>query len=337
MTTRTLDLVTRLARTLDPRLLAVAGAACISVSAILMKTSGTSAATAGLFRCVLALPVLLPLALAERHRTGPRPWRRGLVDLGAGLLLGVDLVFWGMCIGRLGAGIATVLVNVQVVIVPLLAWLVHRERMSVRFLAVVPVMLVGVALAAGVAGTDAEASLTGALLGVAAGAAYAGYLFLLRGGGEAVRHQVQPVLAATVGAAVTSLVLGLATSSLDLTPGWPAWGWLAALALSGQVCGWLLITAALPRLRANVGPTLLLLQPVLAVLLSVLLLGERPGGWQLAGCAVVVLGVWATTTGRAARRPAPAASVRSPVDARVGHGERLGAAVGDADHLRTCG
>lgn len=312
--------MTRAARTVDPRLLAVAGAGCISVSAILVKTSGTSAATAALFRCLLALPVLLPRALAERRRTGPRPWRRGVVDLGAGLLLGIDLVFWAMCIARLGAGIATVLVNVQVVIVPLLAWLVHRERMSVRFLAVVPAMLVGVALAAGAVGSDAEASFTGALLGVAAGAAYAGYLFLLRGGGDAVGHRVQPVTTATVGAAVAALVLGLATSSLDLTPGWPAWGWLAALALSGQVCGWLLITAALPRLRANVGPTLLLLQPVLAVLLSILLLGERPDAWQLAGCAVVVLGVWATTTGRAARRPAPAPSGTTPDPVTVRRG-----------------
>src|SRR5690606_37405096 len=167
----------------------------------------------------------------------------------------------------------------------------------------VPVMLLGVGLAAGAVGAVGQlrgsAALWGAVLGTAAGAAYAGYLFLLRGGDdEGVRHRAQPVLAATVGAALACVALAPVGSGIDLTPGWAAFGWLAALALSGQVCGWLLITAALPRLRSNVGATLLLLQPVLAVLFGMVLLAGRPSPWQLAGCVVVVSTGWVTSAGR---------------------------------------
>lgn len=313
-----------LSRRIDARLLVVAGAACISFSAILMKSSGTSPATAGLFRCLLALPALVPLALLESRRLGRRPWRRQLVDVGAGVLLGVDLLLWGLCIEHVGAGIATVLVNVQVVLVPLLALVVHRERPPLRFAFLVPVMLFGVGLASGAIGAgegaQGSAALWGALLGVSAGAAYAGYLFLLRGGGdEGVRHQAQPVLAATVGAAIASAAFSPFASGIDLTPGWAAFGWLLALAFSGQVCGWLLITAGLPRLRSNVGATLLLLQPVLAVLLGMVLLAERPTAVQLVGCGVVIVGVWLTSARRRARprgrnapRPAVGSASRSP-------------------------
>ncbi|WP_262402439.1 EamA family transporter [Actinomadura sp. CNU-125] len=115
-------------RKIDPRLLAIAGAAFISVSAILFRLSGVSSGTGAFFRCALAMPVLLALALRERRRRGRAAG--GGLDVLAGVLLGVDLVLWGASIGLVGAGIATVLVNVQVVVVPLLAAAVFRERPS---------------------------------------------------------------------------------------------------------------------------------------------------------------------------------------------------------------
>ncbi|GGV28057.1 hypothetical protein GCM10010182_58740 [Actinomadura cremea] len=288
-------------RTIDPRLLAIAGAAFISASAILFELSGVSSGTGAFFRCALALPVLLALAHRERRRAGPG--RGGGLDVLAGALLGADLVLWGAAIDRVGAGIATVLVNVQVVVVPLLALAVFRERPTRTFAAAVPAMLAGVALAAGLAGHGHRAAdpLLGALFGVGAGIAYGGYLFLTRLAGRDRPHRVRQVLMATVGAGAASVLIGGPWHGIDLTPGWTALGWLAALALTGQVCGWLLIGAALPRMRAEVGGALLLLQPVLAVLLGAIVLGERPGPLQLAGCALVIGAV--RLTGRRAAPP----------------------------------
>lgn len=271
---------------MDARLLAALGAGFISLSAIFTKLAGTSAGTAAFFRCALALLVLLPLALRERGR-----WH--LPDLLAGLLLGADFVLWGHAIGDVGAGIATVAVNVQVLVVPLLALLVSGERPARRFWITAPVILAGVALAAGMADAKAfgEHPVRGVLFSGVAGVLYGMYLFLLRRGGRAGKRFV-PVTSATVTAAVASLALGSVLGGIDLAPGWPAFGWLVALALSGQVAGWLLIGAALPRLSSSVGATLLLIQPVGAVAFGMALLGERPGPWQLAGCAVVVGVVW---------------------------------------------
>ncbi|MGW4057858.1 DMT family transporter [Amycolatopsis sp. NPDC004747] len=293
----------RSTRRLDPRLLAALGGFCISLSSVFIKVSHVSGSTSAFWRCLLALPVLLLLAGRERRKPGRR---RVLLPLLAGAGLGLDFVLWGEAIPRVGAGIATVLLAVQVVIVPLLAFAFLAERPSKRFYAAVPVLLGGIVLAGGFAGTGSFGPdpVTGAVAALLAGAGYAGYLFLIRLSGGA-GTQAHSLVLATVSAGVVAVALGVPTGTLDLTPGWPAFGWLVALAVVGQLVGWLLISAALPRMSATTGATLMLLQPVGAVLLGIGLLGETPGWAQLVGCAGVVAAVCFAGSGRSAREGRP--------------------------------
>ncbi len=279
-------------RQLDPRLLAVAGSLCIALSPILISLSGTSPGTATVFRCLLGLPLLVPMALLERRRRPlrdavprGRPW---LVVVG-GLLLGLDMTLWTGAIHAVGAGVSTVLVNVQVVILPLLAFLVLGERVRRSFLVAVPVMLGGVALAGGLAdgGAGAAHPVLGTVLALLAACAYAGYLLFLRLG-SAPGQKSGPVALATAAAAVSSFALGSLWQGVDLAPGWTAIGWLALLAVVGQCMGWVLIAGGMARLPSSTGASILLLQPVGAVLLGMLVLGQFPTAWQLVGCAVVI-------------------------------------------------
>lgn len=271
----------------SPALLAAAGSCCIALSSIFIKVSGTSGSTSAFWRCLLSLPVLLALVWWERRRGTAR--RRVLLPLLAGVGLGVDFVLWGDAIGLVGAGVATVILSVQVVIVPAVAFLVHGERPSKRFLVAAPVLLGGIVLAGGLAGTPAFGPdpVLGAVLALGAGLGYSAYLLLIRHStGPGAREHT--LVLATVSAGVVAAAIGVPTGRLDLTPGWPALGWLVALALVGQVVGWMLISTALPRMSSSTGATLMLLQPVVAILLGVALLGERPSAPQLAGCAVVL-------------------------------------------------
>jgi len=54
--------------------------------------------------------------------------------MSAGALFAGDMLLWTQAIGEVGAGLSTVLVNVQVVMVALLAWAVDREPVPHRFL-----------------------------------------------------------------------------------------------------------------------------------------------------------------------------------------------------------
>ena len=122
----------------------------------------------------------------------------------------------------------------------------------------------------------------GTVYGVLTTLAYAGFLLVLRQVNRDVRRPAGPLLDATAVAAVVSAVAGAIVGDVDLVPSWPSHAWLALLALTSQVLGWLLISVSLPRLPAALTSVLLLMQPVGAVALAVVILGEQPSALQLA-------------------------------------------------------
>ena len=76
---------------------------------------------------------------------------------------------------------------------------------------------------------------------------------------------------------------GGVTGDLDLTPPPESLVWLAILGVTSQSVGYLLISISLPRLPAVVTSIILLAQPVMTVVLSIVLLGESPSSTQLVG------------------------------------------------------
>jgi drug/metabolite transporter (DMT)-like permease len=289
-------------RVLDrrPGVAAVAGALTIAFSAILVKLADVEPATAAIFRCAYAVPVLAVIASWEDRRFGRRPWRDRRLAIPAGIFFAADLIFWHHAIADVGAGLATVLGNLQVVVVPLVAWLALGERIEARLLAAMPLVCSGVVLISGVLETGAYGNhpIRGVVYGFLTGITYAGFLLVLRRAGADLRRPAGPLFDATAVAAIAAVIAGLAVGEADLVPSWPAHGWLLVLALTSQVVGWLLITVSLPRLPAALTSVTLTIQPVGSVLLGVVLLDEQPTLLQLAGVACILAGLLAI-----ARRP----------------------------------
>jgi drug/metabolite transporter (DMT)-like permease len=290
-----------------PALAGALGALVIAFSGILVRLAEVSPSTAAFFRCFYALPVLGALAWVERKRFGTRSRRDRLLALGAGVAFAADLTFWHHSIEAVGAGLATVLGNIQVVLVGLMAWAALGERPENRSLASIPVVFVGVVLISGVIGAGAygDDPALGVLYGVLTSLAYALFLLILREGNTDLRRPAGPLFEATATAALFSALGGVAVGDIDWVPGGESQAWLLLLALSSQVLGWLLISVSLPRLPAVVTSILLMLQPAAAVILAAVLLSEAPSVVQLAGVAVVLSGVAVATLGpRRARVPA---------------------------------
>jgi drug/metabolite transporter (DMT)-like permease len=294
-----------------PVLAAVLGALSIAFTGILVRVADVEPATAAVFRCVYALPVLWWLARAERQAFGPRESGQRRLALIAGVFFAADLVSWHYAISLVGAGLATVLGNTQVIFVALAAWIWFGERLSARFFAALALALLGVLLISGVVGGGAYGQNPGlgALLGLGTGAAYAGFLLFQRQGNRDPRRPAGPLFDATLSAGIASALAGLALSEISFLPSWPAHGWLLILALSAQVVGYLLISVALPRLASALTSIILLIQPVAAVGLAMLILGEAPSFTQLSGVALVIAGVAMATI--RAPRAAPMAAVEA--------------------------
>jgi len=272
------------------------GAACISSSAIVVELARTEAGTTAFLRCALALPGLYALAVWERRHYGRRSARDRLMAALAGAFLGGDLVLWTHSIYDVGAGIATVLGNLQVLFVTLIAWAVLRERPRAQFLVALPVMLAGVVLLAGVIGHSrtGEHPVAGVLYGLGTSICYAIFILVFRRNTKGLAQIAGPLADATAGAALASIVLGLLLGQLSFHMPLRAFGWLALLALVSQTLGWLLITTSLPHLPAAVSSLLLLVQPAAALVLAAIVLGERPTPVQLIGVSLVCVGVLVT-------------------------------------------
>jgi drug/metabolite transporter (DMT)-like permease len=289
-----------LAHERNVRACAMLGAVAIAFSSILVRLSHASPSTSAIFRCLYAVPILGLLAWLEDRRLGRRWWSERRFALAAGVFFAADLMLWHRSIGDIGAGLATVLANIQVVLVPLVAWMWLAEKPGRRVLAALPLALLGVVLISGVLehGAYGHNPTRGAVYGLLAGVAYVGFLLLLRHGGADIRRPAGPLFDATATGAALCIVAGLIIGDAELVPTWPSAGWLLTLALTSQVVGWLLITISLARLPAAMTSLLLTVQPLGSVLLAALIFSESPSAVQLAGVALVLLALLVATAPR---------------------------------------
>lgn len=270
------------------------GVVLISFSGVWVRLADVEAVRSAFLRNAYALPVLLALAWWMRRagRSGPLVMP---VAVGAGVLLGIDLIAYHAGIGIIGAGLGTLMPNLQVVVVGILALVVFDERPHPGFWFALPVVLAGVWLvgATGVAIELDGSVLLGIAFGVVSAVFYGGFIAVLRlarlrrPGADAYQTVASATLGAAIGTGIAAVWQGVAAPAGS----WPADGWLVVLALGSQVAGWLLLTSSIHRLPVALTSVALLLQPVLAMVWGATLLDE-PLGWpQAGGAAVLLVGV----------------------------------------------
>jgi drug/metabolite transporter (DMT)-like permease len=296
--------------TRHPRSSALVGALSIAFSGVLFRFSGVSPETGTVFRCLYALPWLGALVVLEARSFGRQavpPLRLGIL---AGAFFGADLLFWQHSIVAVGVGLATVLANLQVLVVGAVSWALFGERPNRSTAIALPVMLVGVVLISGIVGGGAYGAdpALGVVFGALSAIAYAGYLVVMRHVMRDGRPPATPLFVSTMTTMVVGLVAGIAIGSFDPVPTWPAHGWLAIVGFTSQAAGYLLVSVSPPRLPGVITSLILLTQPVTTIVLGALLLGESPSGFQLSGVALLIGGLAIANLGVAAKpaRSSPA-------------------------------
>lgn len=288
---------------------------CIAFSGIFYRYAEVSPSTATVFRCLYGLPILALVGWYEHRRYGALPSRAVWLAVIAGVFFAGDLLSWHHAVDAVGAGLATVLGNLQVLVVGLVAWVVLKERPPRPVLLALPIVLAGAVLISGVIGTGAYGANPplGVALGTFTALMYAGYLLVIRRGSDDLRRPAGPVAISTASTAIVAIVVGSMLGELDPVPAWPSHGWLALVGITSQSIGYLIISISLPRLPASLVSIILLAQPVATVILARILLAENPSVEQLLGVTLVVLGIAVATvpvgrmrdkaTGRASKVP----------------------------------
>lgn len=249
-------------------------------------------------RFALAAAILLPLTLIRRG-SSPRMPKRQWVRVAAMGLSGFTLFQAGSNIAQTytTATQAAIIQSIIPVLTVILAALVLRERPTGRRVAGIALSLVGVfaVVLAAAPSESARSPLLGGAIMLGAVGMWAIYTVIAKRLAGADLLDVTAY--STAFGALFLLPMALVESGGQALPGISAGGWLsiAYLGVMSSALANLLYNRSLAHLEANQAATFINLVPIVGVLVAVLFLGEPVIGWQLAGGAVTLLGVWLAT------------------------------------------
>ncbi|CAN5159612.1 EamA family transporter [soil metagenome] len=187
----------------------------------------------------------------------------------------------------------------------LLEWLFERRRPGIRWVVSTAIAVLGIVLLASLGREQADGAgggmTAGVLLGLLAGLAYAIYTYA---SSRAMAAGAQPLGAMGgmfgLGAVPLLLVLILLGGALVQSPS--SLAVIAYLAIGPMFLAYVLFGLGLRTIRSSTATTITLLEPIVATLLAVFVVGERFGPFGWIGIALVLVGVAVTATARQSGR-----------------------------------
>ena len=272
------------------------GAALIGTNAMMVRFTGMAPTASAFWRMAFSAVFLLGLVAASGQWRA-MSWRAWGWSLLPALAFATDLWSWHRSILLVGPGLATLLGNAQVFFMALAGALLFGERLGPRFIAGLGLAFAGLWLLLGKDwGAQGPGYHLGVWLGLVTGVCYALYNISLRAA-QRLAHADGAGIAQVLGIAAvwTAVLLGIAGAAEGVSFAIPtphAWVALLTLALVGHCLSWILISGAMRTLPVALVGLLLLLQPVVAFLLDVGLLGRHTSGREWAGVAVSLAGIF---------------------------------------------
>ncbi|MDO9590196.1 MAG: EamA family transporter, partial [Microcella sp.] len=237
-------------------------------------------------------------ALAVMRDRSIRPWliaaALGMVAYPLSFYAAMDLA--GVAIGNvvsLGSG---------PIFAALLEWRLHRQKLSLRWMLSAGTAITGVTLlVVGGHGAESPVDPAGIPLGVALGlVAGAGYALFTLASGTIIRrgHTGRATMGAAFGLAAIPLAGVLLVIGAPIVGSLQNLGLAAYLALGPMFLAYVFFGWGIRALRSSTVTVITLLEPFVATVLAIAVLGERldPLGWV--GLALIVLGVAVLSSAR---------------------------------------
>ncbi len=266
------------------------------VSAALLNTAG-SAASRRFGRPTEAVDSTAGLAEVDLETADPTTTDlptisspSGNLTLGVGLLLGAlgALANWtaSEAVAALEVSVAALLIQMQVLFAALVARVWLGEKVGTRFLFGALVALAGLATMQGVGGSASGAAM---LWGLGAAACFGSMQVVTRRWITRIHPPTVNALRLWISALGVALVPGAIAGAIGL-PG-PVVGLAALAAVCGPFLGRLMMMNSAHYIPAATSTLMGLMSPVLALIFGWALLGELPGGAEVLGGAIVVVGM----------------------------------------------
>ena len=255
----------------------IVGAVMISFSGVWVRVAHVTPNVSAFYRVFFGSIILLGAAIYRREFK----WlgtRQLILSMLCGFLLALDLWLYHYAIEYIGPGLGTILPNFQVFILAGIGILFLREPLRLVFILSLPLAFVGLFMIVGVNWDQlGQTYRIGIYFGLAAAMVYAAFLLILRKlqsdqAGVSFFYVLMMVSFCTVFFLAAEMVCSQSSFKI---PDLQSFFALIALGLFSQSIGWILITNALPKVRASLSGLILLLQPSGAFVWDVLFF-QRP-------------------------------------------------------------
>ncbi|MGM0546928.1 MAG: DMT family transporter [Bacteroidota bacterium] len=277
------------------------GAVMVSFTSVLVELSNVGPTVSAFYRMFFGGLILLGITIVKRDRL----WF-GIKSIGipfiCALLFSMDLFFWHRSINFVGPGLATILGNMQVFFVALLAVIFLKEKLGWRLLVAIPFAVVGLFMIVqtgwGQQGGQVE---MGVFYGLLTALSYALYILTLRKS-QSVGYKLRYSLIANMmwislmSAAILGATVLVEPDAHFRIPDIQTWSALIGLGIVGQVLGWVSISKGLPQVNASVAGLALLLQPALAFMWDILFFDRLTTTLEYVGAAIVLGAIYLGAT-----------------------------------------
>jgi drug/metabolite transporter (DMT)-like permease len=248
------------------------------------------------FRSVVTASVIALILASQRVTVRFTARHKRMLPV-IGLLIGIQSLCLYSAVARLPVALALLAFNTYPIWTALWAWIVYRQKPEKAMLVAMPVILAGLALALDVFGAASGLGASGQWARIGAGVAFALAAAGTFGLALVVTQHEAGDVDGRVRTATTMTMAGLVALAMVASQGGfhlpqaPAgWGGLAALTFLYGTAFTIMFTV-LPRLGVVGNSAIMNVEPVFALVLAWLVLGQAIAPVQIGGALVVVAAV----------------------------------------------
>jgi drug/metabolite transporter (DMT)-like permease len=263
------------------------------VAARFAFNNGVDVATAVVFRSTVTALVIVAILVAQGVRVRFTRRHKQMLPV-IGLLVGVQSLCLYSAVARLPVALALLAFNTYPIWTAFWSFVVYRKPPEKAMLAAMPVILVGLAMALDVFGATSGLGASGQWSRIGAGVAFALTAAATFGLALVLTQHEAGDVDGRVRTATTMALAGIVALAMVATQGGfhlptaPAgWGGLTALTCLYGTAFTILFTV-LPRLGVVGNSAIMNVEPVFALVLAWLLLGQAIAAVQVAGALLVV-------------------------------------------------
>ena len=262
----------------------------VSVSSIMIKSSDTPTAIAGMYRLYLSAIIMLPFVPCRTllsSKMDSKDW--GTVFL-AGLLLGLYFLFWMESLVYTSVASSMVILSLQPLFVMIGSYYMFRERASVlTVLCLVAALFGSIIIAWGDIGVSREA-LIGDGLSLVGTMLVSAYMLVGQKVSRKINANLYSVVVFFIGGSVLlvySLLNNISLTNYNSSD----WTYFLLLAIIPTIFGQYVFNLLLKSIGATTVSVGIIGEPVLAIMLAYLFLGETISVFQFVGGLITLLGM----------------------------------------------